>query len=329
MRLRYFFPLFILVVACNSASQEETLPLPTATIETATIIVPVTETSLVILGTLQDAGAPQIACKKICCKNLFDHPDKNRKVVSLGIVDPENQKKYIFEATPDLPEQMRMLKGYAGFNEQETPDGIFLTHAHIGHYSGLMYLGKEAMNADSVPVYAMPKMKTFLKTNGPWSQLVMRKNIAIQELAHQTKIELTNNLTVIPFTVPHRDEYSETVGYKIIGPNKIVLFIPDIDKWNKWETNIIEAIAEVDYAFIDATFFDGEEINTRNISEIPHPFIIESMKLFKDLPAVEKSKIHFIHFNHTNPVLKKDSKQVKTIIDSGFNVSHIYDLIKL
>ncbi|MCO6501096.1 MAG: MBL fold metallo-hydrolase, partial [Vicingus serpentipes] len=213
--------------------------------------------------------------------------------------------------------------------EQETPNGIFLTHAHIGHYAGLMYLGKEAMNADSVPVYAMPKMKTFLETNGPWSQLVLRKNIAIQELMYQTKIELTLHLSVIPFTVPHRDEYSETVGYKIIGPNKTVLFIPDIDKWNKWETNIIDAIAKVDYAFIDATFYDGEEINTRNIAEIPHPFIIESMELFKDLPATEKSKIHFIHFNHTNPVLKTDSPQAKTIIENGFNVAHIYDVIQL
>ena len=43
------------------------------------------------------------------------------------------------------------------------PKGIFLTHAHIGHYSGLIHLGKEALGAKGISVYAMPKMSFFLK----------------------------------------------------------------------------------------------------------------------------------------------------------------------
>lgn len=289
----------------------------------ATIHKPVTSTSLVILGTIQDAGSPQIGCKKDCCKKLFLQPDKDRMVVSLGLIDAANNKKYIFEATPGFTQQAKLLKNYAAFNTKETPDGIFITHAHIGHYTGLMYLGKEAMNTDSIPVYAMPQLKNFLEQNGPWSQLVKNKNIALQELNDQTEIRLTNNLKVIPFTVPHRDEFSETVGYTIIGSNKKALFIPDIDKWQKWNTNIIDAIATVDYAFIDGTFYDAAEINNRDISTIPHPFIIESMALFKDLPAAEKKKIYFIHFNHTNPVINKKSKQYRQVVQNGFNVAAV------
>jgi pyrroloquinoline quinone biosynthesis protein B len=289
----------------------------------------ITETSLIVLGTVQDAGAPHIACTKECCRDLFDNPDKNRKVVSLSVIDPQNKKKYIFEATPDFPEQMKMLKNYASFSDKETPDGIFLTHAHIGHYTGLMYLGKEAMNADNIPVYAMSRMKSFLEKNGPWSQLVNIENISIREIFDKKEIQLTPNVSVVPFTVPHRDEYSETVGYTIIGPRKKVLFIPDIDKWEKWETDIIEAISKVDYAFIDATFFDGEEINNRDISQIPHPFIIESMAKFKDLPASEKNKIYFIHFNHTNPVLDEQSDKYQKIISQGFNIARINEIITL
>ena len=73
----------------------------------------------------------------------------------------------------------RDYSSYCPFNDKETPDGIFLTHAHIGHYIGLMYLGKEAMNADQVPVYAMTRMKGFLIQNGPWSQLLKINNIRI------------------------------------------------------------------------------------------------------------------------------------------------------
>jgi len=289
----------------------------------------ISETSLIILGNVQDAGSPHIACKKDCCKELFANGDNSRKVVSLGLIDPENKKTYLIEATPDIATQLKILKKYSPFNMKETPDGIFLTHAHIGHYTGLMYFGKEAMNANLVPVYTLPKMNSFLKENGPWGQLVSGNNIKLIEMSDGKEISLSTNIRIIPFRVPHRDEYSETVGYTVVGPHKRILFIPDIDKWEKWETNIIEAILEVDYAFIDGTFYDGDEINNRDISEIPHPFIIESMSLFKELPSEEKRKIYFIHFNHTNPALRPESKQAKRILKNGFNISSILDVIKL
>lgn len=286
-------------------------------------------TSLIVLGTIQDAGSPQAGCTKDCCKDLFIHPDKNRRVVSLGLADPVNNKKFILEATPDLTQQLKSLKNYIPDYTKETPDGIFLTHAHIGHYTGLMYLGKEAMNSDSTAVYAMPRMKNFLVHNGPWSQLVGGNNIFIQEMEAQKEIQLTPNLKITPFFVPHRDEFSETVGYMVSGLKKKALFIPDIDKWEKWNTNIIDAIAKVDYAFIDGTFYDAAEINNRDITTIPHPFIIESMNRFKDLPVAEKNKIYFIHFNHTNPVINKNSKQYKQVVKNGFNIAEINSIFNL
>jgi pyrroloquinoline quinone biosynthesis protein B len=276
--------------------------------------------SLIVLGTVQDGGSPHIGCKKDCCARLFQNPDPTRMVVSLGVIDHEAQKTFLFEATPDIARQLKFLKAQSTIGK-ETPNGIFLTHAHMGHYSGLQYLGREALGGHEVPVYAMPKMKTFLETNGPWSQLVTLKNIELQPIANTTEVKLTPNLSVIPFKVPHRDEFSETVGYKIIGPNKSALFIPDIDKWDKWKITITEEIKKVDYAFLDATFFDGEEINNRDISEIPHPFVIESMALFEGLSKGDKSKVHFIHFNHTNPLLDKESKAFKKTKGSGFNVT--------
>ncbi|KJD32769.1 pyrroloquinoline quinone biosynthesis protein PqqB [Tamlana sedimentorum] len=297
--------------------------------KTSTIQINPNETAIIILGTIQDAGSPQIGCQKDCCKTLFNNPDKNRQVVSLGLIDNEFEKKYMFEASPDFVTQTKALVNPKIKNTNEIPDGIFLTHAHIGHYTGLMYLGKEAMNASKVPVYAMPKMKTFLESNGPWSQLVKTENIILKDIQDGQTITLTNNLNVTPFLVPHRDEYSETVGYKIKGKNKSALFIPDIDKWSKWEKSIIEEIKTVDYAFVDATFFSGKELNNRDMSQIPHPFILESLDLFKNLPLSEKNKIVFIHFNHTNPVINLNSKEAQTVIKAGFNIAQIHDIYKL
>jgi Metal-dependent hydrolases of the beta-lactamase superfamily I len=230
-------------------------------------------------------------------------------VVSLGIIDPTNNKTFLFEATPDITSQVKHLKQVAN-SENELPDGVFLTHAHIGHYTGLMYLGKEATNAQSIPVYTMPRMKQFLETNGPWSQLVTQNNIALQVMEDKNALELTSNISVIPFTVPHRDEFSETVGYQIIGPSKKVLFIPDIDKWSKWEISIIEAISNVDYAFLDATFYFGRRTQFAGCFRNPHPYN-ESLDLVQGITRFRKTKIHFIHFNHTNPALDSESEAYK------------------
>jgi len=320
MKTFFFTLLLILLYSCNKQNNK---------IDRAIKTKDSNETFLVILGTVQDAGSPHIACKKDCCKSLWGKDNIDRQVVSLGLIDFENNLKFIFEATPDFPTQTKKLKSYLPNDTRETPNGIFLTHAHIGHYTGLMYLGKEAMNAKGILVYAMPKMLDYLSNNGPWSQLVSTNNILLSPIFNEQKVILSNNLKVIPFIVPHRDEYSETVGFKIIGPNKSAIFIPDIDKWEKWDKSIIEEISKVDYAFLDATFYDGEELNNRDISQIPHPFVVESMEKFKNLSSNEKSKIYFIHLNHTNPLLNKESKQYETVIKNGYKIASINDKFNL
>lgn len=283
---------------------------------------------LIVLGTMQDAGAPQIGCTKDCCRDLFNNPDPLRKVVSLGLFDVVQQKKYLFEASPDIVSQLRSLRT-ASHSNSDIPDGIFLTHAHIGHYTGLMYLGKEAWNTVQLPVYSMPKMKNYLEQNGPWSQLVRQQNISLQTLTHEVPVKLNSSLEVTPLLVPHRDEYSETVGFIISGPNKRALFIPDIDKWEKWNRNIDSLIGSVDYALIDATFFDGAEINHRDIKEIPHPFVVESMQRFTKLSAADKKKIYFIHLNHTNPLLAPESEASKKTLSAGFQIARLGNVFKL
>ncbi len=318
--LGIFFALIMISCADNPPSEQ---------VAKLTSTVGVENTSIVILGTAQDAGSPQIGCKKTCCVGLFENPDKNRRVTSLGLIDAENQKTYLFDATPDIAEQMKMLTNYESKSDNELVDGIFLTHAHIGHYTGLMYLGKEAIDAKNTPLYVMPKMKQFLADNGPWEQLVTRKNIVLTSLVNETPVRLSKSLEVTPILVPHRDEYSETVGYKIKGPNKSALFIPDIDKWEKWEKDILKEIEKVDFAFLDATFFSGKEMNNRDISEIPHPFVVESFEKFKDLPKNEKAKIIFIHFNHTNPLINTESEECKVVLEKGFKVAKIRDVFEL
>jgi pyrroloquinoline quinone biosynthesis protein B len=322
MKIFYFCLLALFFLACTpGAPPVNGVPIKEPPTSVAT--------SIVVLGTIQDGGSPHIGCSKDCCRDLFGNPDPKRQVVALGLYDQPNNKRYLFEATPDISRQLKALKTYGLPTDQEMPDGIFLTHAHIGHYTGLMYLGKEARGAKRVPVFAMPKMRAFLKSNGPWSQLISEENISLRPLENETAVSLSEGISVTPILVPHRDEFSETVGYHISGPNKKALFIPDIDKWEKWEEEIIEQIKEVDYAFVDATFFSGAEIGNRDISLIPHPFIIESMEKFADMKKSEKSKVIFIHFNHTNPVINPTSSSAKTVRSKGFRIAGIGEVFEL
>jgi len=274
---------------------------------------------LYILGVAQDAGYPQAGCYKEHCMPAWEDTKLRRGAVSLGLIDPGSHQKYMFEATPNFPAQLFDL-------DTEAPDsqfrlaGIFLTHAHIGHYAGLMFLGHEVMGATNVPVFAMPRMSQFLSTNGPWDQLVNFKNISLQPLQDQQTQNL-GNIKVTPFLVPHRDEYSETVGYRIDGPNKSAIFIPDIDKWSDWQTDLAALIKTVDYALVDATFFADGELPGRDMSIIRHPFVSESMDLLKDLPFDERQKVWFIHMNHTNPLLNPDSIQSQQVRSEGFNIA--------
>lgn len=270
-----------------------------------------------VLGVAQDAGYPQANCYRPHCMRAWDEPGNRRLASSIAVVDDHDRSKFVFDATPDLREQLFALHRVAP-DPDYSLNGIFLTHAHMGHYTGLVHLGYEASNTRKVPVYAMPRMRRYLATNGPWSQLVEYENIRLMDLLEGQASRLSTRLTVTPLRVPHREEYSEAVGFRIDGPERSALFIPDIDKWSRWSVDIRQLVRSVDYALLDATFFRDGEIPGRSMEQIPHPFVEESMALFSDLSTEEKSRVIFIHINHTNPLLIDGSAEQRQVLDAGF-----------
>ena len=274
---------------------------------------------VVVLGIAQDAGVPQMGCDSPFCQQAWKNAKLRQMVSSIVLVNPTTKERWIFDTTPDLPAQFQLLKEITS-DFSNNLAGIFLTHAHIGHYTGLMYFGRESMNAKDVKVYAMPRMKTMLETNAPWSQLVSIKNIALQAIENKQNITIGKNIYVQPFLVPHRDEFSETVGYRITANKKSLVFIPDIDKWQKWSENLEDVVKSNDYVLIDGTFYADGEIN-RPMSEVPHPFVAETVELLKNLPSSEKNKVYFIHFNHSNPLVQGDKLKIKQLKSKGFNVT--------
>ena len=278
--------------------------------ETATVL---------ILGTAQDGGYPQAGCRELCCMEAWKKPEMRRLVASLAIWADSNC--WLIDITPDFKQQMKMLEEYSPAHRMPAIEGIFITHAHLGHYLGLLELGLEVMNTDHVPVYVMPGMRSFLETNQPFTQLIELKNIHLKTMAEDTPIQLNENISITPFLVPHRNEISETVGYSIQSARKKVLYISDIDAWNDWEMDINKMIKKHDIAFLDGTFYDKTELKSRKIENVPHPSIKESIKRFLPMVAIDRKKVNFTHLNHTNKVLRQNSEERNEIIAQGFQVA--------
>ncbi|MDC0162963.1 MBL fold metallo-hydrolase [Flavobacteriaceae bacterium] len=273
-----------------------------------------------ILGNTQDAGLPHIGCQHPFCEDNFDVYEEYY-TTSIAVVNSDLKKYILFEATPDITFQLNNLKRNI-FHEFLLPESIYITHAHMGHYTGLMYFGREALGSKDLLVRVLPRMSKFLQNNGPWSQLVDINNIKIEEINFESSTNELSNILVTPVQVPHRDEYSETAGYIIEGKNKKALFIPDIDKWEKWDRNLSQLAKDFDFLLIDATFYDSKEIN-RDISEIPHPLVTETIDLLSGLDLKNRNKVYFIHMNHTNMMLNPDSELSKLVTSKGFNIARL------
>lgn len=299
------------LAACGEAPGEKQVPIAQCPV------------SLIVLGVAQDGGKPQIGHPE---DPAWTDQSLKRLATSLALVDRRGEptKRWLIEATPDIKEQLYRLDSAAPMRAAPGLDGVFVTHAHIGHYTGLMMLGHEAAGAQHVPVYVMPRMASYLESNGPWSQLVRYENIYLAIMSEGETESLADGVTVTPFLVPHRQEFSEVAGFRIEGPSKTAVFIPDIDSWEEWDaagTRIEEVIASADIAFLDATFFADGEIPGRDMSGFPHPFVAHSMARFSSLPKEEKAKIRFIHMNHTNPLHDPASRERAEVFKNGFGIA--------
>lgn len=290
---------------------------------------------VLVLGTAQDGGLPQLGCTDEPCAAARRDPARRRLVTSLLLCDPRDGRRWLFDCTPDLGAQLERAEGQPPSRVSTGPrpplcDGLFLTHAHMGHYGGLLQLGREAYGARALPTFVSPRMAEFLRANGPWSQLVAEQRLVLHELDERTPVALAPDLTVEGFRAPHRDEFSDTLGFVIRGPSRTLVYLPDIDKWEAWDAapgdasgeprRIETLLARCDVALLDGCFFADGEIPGRSMADIPHPFVTESLARFATLPAAERAKVWFTHLNHTNPAADEAGPAAASVRAAGLHV---------
>jgi pyrroloquinoline quinone biosynthesis protein B len=277
----------------------------------------------IVLGIAQDGGLPHVGCSKPCC---VDARRTGRRLypACVAIHDRETGRLCLIECTPRIEPQLAVLHeltGLRGRGRGRRPvDAVMLTHAHMGHYLGLAQFGKEVASTDHLPVFVSPRFAAFLRGNGPWKLMVENENIVIHEIAPGSEFSPMEGIRVTPIAVPHRDEYSDTMAFQIRGPNRAVLFVPDVDSWSEQPGLLDRLVAGMDVAYLDATFYDGSELPDRIMALVRHPFIRETMAELGDRAKARPGRFRFIHLNHTNPALH-DPRIRRRIEAAGFRIA--------
>lgn len=254
----------------------------------------------VLLGNAQDAGVPQAGCACANCQAAWADPRQRRWAAALGLVDAAIEQCFLVDATPDFREQFHALQAAA---PGARLGGVLLTHAHMGHYAGLVHLGFEAMNTRGLPLYATPRLLDYLAANAPWRQLLEQGNVTPRPLAAGAWLELAPGLSVRPVPAPHRAEWSDTVGFRVRGARRELLYLPDIDSWDAWAgppwgQDVRAVVAGVDIALLDGSFYSPNELPGRDLGAIGHPLAADTAARLSGTPA----DVYLIHLNHTNPL---------------------------
>lgn len=271
---------------------------------------------IMVLGSGQDAGIPHAGCSCETCNKARINPEHRRLGPSIALFDKEDRHCHIIDASPDIKYQLDMVIGEIPEvkGEGKFPiSGIFLTHAHFGHCAGLLQLGREALDVKKIPVFCTREMADFLRNNHPFRLLVERENIVIEEIYPGKEIDI-EGFTCTPFSVPHRNEVADCMGFSIFSRKfrKTLVYVPDTDHWTE---GVLERIITADIALIDGTFYSRAEIS--RYDDVPHPPIEETVKVLKGPEA----KICFTHINHTNPV-NLDGDERKFVESLGFKITY-------
>jgi pyrroloquinoline quinone biosynthesis protein B len=279
-----------------------------------------------VLGSVQDAGLPQVGCYTQRCDDgrALHAAGRGRFVSSLALVEPQAERFYLVDATPDITRQIDLILEPSfrrRASERRPFDGIFLTHAHIGHYTGLAVLGNEGLGIRDTPVYCTAAMAEFLGTNQPWAFLIEQGRIVPRPLATDRWHRIDEHLDVQLWKVPHRDEFADTVGFVFRGPEASLLFMPDINSWTLWERDVAQAVAGVDVALLDGSFWSMDELPRLAVEDLPHPLITQTMDVLQEVVDRGAARVVLTHLNNSNPALDEGGPQQADVARRGFEIA--------
>lgn len=255
-----------------------------------------------VLGNTQDGGVPHLECSCDLCEKARENPEEAKRNASVMIKenDDEDSFRYLIDATPDVRYQI----------QGDYLDGVFISHGHLGHITGLLQFGEEGSNKTDLPLYVSDKTEDYIRKNDPFRLLIDKGNVEIMNFNDEDELDIRGG-KIEAFEAKHNRVNTDTLSFMIHGEDKKLFYIADIHEWTEKTLNLMQ---QADIAIVDGTFWNEEEIE--RYEEVPHPVMKETMHLAEDWDT----QIYFTHLNHTNPALRPDSEERQEVQERDFGV---------
>lgn len=255
-----------------------------------------------VLGNTQDGGVPHLECSCDLCSKARENPEEAKHNASIMVKDSDEEDsfRYLIDATPDVRYQIT----------GEYLDGVFISHGHLGHITGLLQFGEEGCNKTDLPLYVSDKTENYIRKNDPFRLLIDKGNVEIMNFNDEDEVDIRGGC-IEAFEAKHNRVNTDTLSFMIHGEEKTLFYIADIHEWTEKTLNLMQ---KADIAIVDGTFWNEEEIE--RYEEVPHPVMKETMHLAEGWDT----DIYFTHLNHTNPALREDTDERQEIQERGFGV---------
>jgi pyrroloquinoline quinone biosynthesis protein B len=288
-----------------------------------------------VLGVAAGGGFPQWNCAcDLCARCRRGEGPEPTTHAGIAVRGDGGGGWWLANATPDVLAQIEAHPDlWPGPAARSTPiTSVVLTDAEFDHTIGLLLLREGA----SLDVWATPAVLDILHDDFPVRRLVERyASFHWRELTPGEPAEVVPGVDVTPLAIsdrcprfsrePERPDAVVALRIEDRSSGGSALWSPQVGAWTD---EIRDAVAGVDVAFVDGTFWVGDELSgagagTRGAAAMGHLPLSGPDGLAAHYAATGGDGVRRLlaHINNTNPILDPASPERAELAALGIEIA--------
>lgn len=305
------------------------------------------QTRLLVLGSAAGGGFPQWNCNCQNCKAVRKGDPRYQARTQSSVAWSEDGSRWLLlNASPDILKQIQATESLQPRHaKRETGiEGVMLMDAQLDHVTGLIML-REHIGA--LPVYATEEVFSELSESFPLTKLLshycgveqrlIRLSDGARPIFDPIILPWITDAYVSAFALQSKPPpYSawrdnprpgDNIGVTFVNEStgKRLVYAPGLGQIDQ-ETS--KRLKEADIVVVDGTFWHDAEMieqglgkkTARQMGHLPLSGPAGMFATLQSLPATTRKIL--IHINNTNPILREDSPERKSLMDAGIEVAH-------
>ena len=281
---------------------------------------------IVILGAAAGGGLPQWNCSCPVCAAARDGRATPRMQSSIA-VRADGGAWYLVNASPDVRQQMELLRDSGAARRSSPVAGVLLTDAEIDHTAGLIVLRE---GPEPLRIHASAAVRSALTTGFALLPVLGAYcGVEWSPLEPGTTVVLDGGLSVESFAVPgdpprYIGGEPFGVGLTFSADGATVTYVPAV---MELDPALQARLRQSDWALVDGTCWTDDELVRLGISEttarmMGHAPISGPGGTLETLARLDGPRLVLVHLNNTNPVLVDGSPERAAVEEAGIVVAY-------